>query len=117
MNLVLQGAAAAAQRVFQMLAIPNEIVDRPRAQPLETVERGLRFESVRFGYRGDGDYVLEDFSLELPAGKIVALVGPSGAGKTTVVNLLPRFFDPDAGRDRDRRRRHPRPAAQRTCAR
>ncbi|HEX2466033.1 MAG TPA: ABC transporter transmembrane domain-containing protein [Thermoanaerobaculia bacterium] len=96
-NLVLQGAAAAAQRVFQMLAIPNEIVDRPRAQPLETVERGLRFESVRFGYRGDGEYVLEDFSLELPAGKMIALVGPSGAGKTTVVNLLPRFFDPEAG--------------------
>jgi subfamily B ATP-binding cassette protein MsbA len=96
-NLVLQGAAAAAQRVFQMLAIPNEIVDRPRAQPLVTVERGLRFESVRFGYRGDGEYVLEEFSLELPAGKMIALVGPSGAGKTTVVNLLPRFFDPEAG--------------------
>jgi subfamily B ATP-binding cassette protein MsbA len=96
-NLVLQGAAAAAQRVFQMLAIPNEIVDRPRARPLETVERGIRFEGVSFGYRGGSDYVLEDFSLEIPAGKTIALVGPSGAGKTTVVNLLPRFFDPERG--------------------
>jgi subfamily B ATP-binding cassette protein MsbA len=96
-NLVLQGAAAAAQRVFQMLAIPNEIVDRPRAQPLRTVERGIRFEGVSFGYRGGGDYVLDDFSLEIPAGQTVALVGPSGAGKTTVVNLLPRFFDPEQG--------------------
>jgi subfamily B ATP-binding cassette protein MsbA len=96
-NLVLQGAAAAAQRVFQMLAIPNEIVDRPRARPLETVERGIRFENVSFGYRGGGDYVLEDFTLEIPAGKMIALVGPSGAGKTTVVNLLPRFFDPERG--------------------
>jgi subfamily B ATP-binding cassette protein MsbA len=96
-NLVLQGAAASAQRVFQMLAIPNEIVDRPRAAPLAAVERGIRFESVCFGYRGDGDHVLDEFSLDLPAGKTIALVGPSGAGKTTVVNLLPRFFDPERG--------------------
>jgi ATP-binding cassette, subfamily B, bacterial MsbA len=96
-NLVLQGATAAAQRVFQMLAIPNEIVDRPRARPLQTVERAVRFEGVHFGYRGGGDYVLDDFSLELPCGKTIALVGPSGAGKSTVVNLLPRFFDPDRG--------------------
>jgi subfamily B ATP-binding cassette protein MsbA len=96
-NLVLQGAAAAAQRVFQMLAIPNEIVDRPDGKPLEAVKRGIRFESVRFGYRGDGNAVLDDFTLEIPAGKTIALVGPSGAGKTTVVNLLPRFFDPEQG--------------------
>jgi subfamily B ATP-binding cassette protein MsbA len=96
-NLVLQGAVAAAQRVFQMLAIPNEIVDRPTAPQIDRVVDAIRFTGVHFGYRGGGGYVLEDFDLEIPAGKTVALVGPSGAGKSTVVNLLPRFFDPDRG--------------------
>jgi subfamily B ATP-binding cassette protein MsbA len=98
-NLVLQGAIAAGQRVFSMLAIPNEIADRPRAQPLTAVREGIRFEGVHFAYGGErGEYVLEDFDLAIPAGKTVALVGPSGAGKSTVVALLPRFFDPERGR-------------------
>jgi subfamily B ATP-binding cassette protein MsbA len=95
-NLILQGALAAAQRVFQLLALPSDIEDNPTAEPLATVERGIRFESVSFAYR-DGAPVLEDFTLDLDCGHTVALVGPSGAGKSTVVNLLPRFFDPDEG--------------------
>lgn len=95
-NLLLQGALAAAQRVFQLLSIPNDIVDQPGATSLDRVSRGIRFDNVSFGYR-KGGYVLRDFSLEIPCGKTVALVGPSGAGKSTVVNLLPRFFDPDEG--------------------
>ena len=91
------GRRRAAQRVFQMLAIPNEIVERPRAQPLETVSAGCASSRSASAIADDGEYVLEDFSLELPAGEMVALVGPSGAGKSTVVNLLPRFFDPEAG--------------------
>ncbi|HVR30841.1 MAG TPA: ABC transporter ATP-binding protein [Thermoanaerobaculia bacterium] len=97
-NLVLQSALAAAQRVFQMLGLPNDIVDRARVPPIDTVREGIRFEGVHFGYREGGGYVLEDFDLEIPTGRTVALVGPSGAGKSTVVNLLPRFFDPERGR-------------------
>jgi subfamily B ATP-binding cassette protein MsbA len=97
-NLVLQGAVAAGQRVFDMLQGPNEIVDRPRAQPLREVRTGVHFERVEFGYDDRDENVLHDFELAIPAGRTVALVGPSGAGKSTVVNLLPRFFDPERGR-------------------
>ena len=96
-NLVLQGAVAAGQRVFTMLAVPNDIVDRARVPPIAAVREGIRFEGVHFGYRGDDDRVLDGFDLEIPSGRTVALVGPSGAGKSTVVNLLPRFFDPERG--------------------
>ncbi|HUP23278.1 MAG TPA: ABC transporter ATP-binding protein [Thermoanaerobaculia bacterium] len=95
-NLVFQEAVASAQRVRDLLEIPDEIVDRPLAAPIEAVRQGLRFEGVTFGY-GE-TRVLSELDLEIAAGEVVALVGPSGAGKSTVVNLLPRFFDPDAGR-------------------
>jgi subfamily B ATP-binding cassette protein MsbA len=95
-NLIFQEAVAAAQRVRDLMAIPNEIVDDPRQPPLERFEREVRFEHVWFSY-GDKQ-VLEDFDLEIQAGEVVALVGPSGAGKSTIVNLLPRFFDPERGR-------------------
>ena len=95
-NLVLQQALAAAHRVADLLAIPNEVADRPHAQVLEDVREGVRFEDVRFAY--DNVPVIKNVSLTVERGEIVALVGPSGAGKTTLVNLLPRFFDPDSGR-------------------
>ena len=95
-NLILQEALAAVQRVARVLAIPSDIQDRPGARSVTRVERSIAFEGVSFSY-GEKP-VLRDLDLEIRRGEIVALVGPSGAGKTTLVNLLPRFFDPDRGR-------------------
>jgi subfamily B ATP-binding cassette protein MsbA len=95
-NLVLQQSLAAAYRVYDLIRQPNEIVEKPGAVELHTVERSIAFEGISFGYGDQG--VLHKIDLEIAAGELVALVGPSGAGKTTMVNLLPRFFDPDEGR-------------------
>jgi subfamily B ATP-binding cassette protein MsbA len=95
-NLVLQEAMAAGQRVSRLLATHNEITDRPGARNVGTVQRGIAYEAVAFAY--EEREVLHGIDLEIRAGEIVALVGSSGAGKSTLVNLLPRFFDPDAGR-------------------
>ena len=95
-NLILQEATAASQRVSRLMAIPNDIQDRPGAREAETVRSGVAYERVSFSY--DDRPVLRDISLDIRAGEIVAVVGPSGAGKSTLVNLLPRFFDPVSGR-------------------
>lgn len=95
-NLILQEALAAVQRVARLLAIPNEIEERPGAREIDSVRESIAFEGVTFGY--EHRPVLRGIDLTIRTGEIVALVGPSGAGKTTLVNLLPRFFDPDEGR-------------------
>jgi len=86
---------ASAERVFEFLDQPATEVDRPGEEPAR-FEREIVFDRVSFRY-GKGDPVLQDVSFRLPRGKVVALVGPSGAGKTTVADLLPRFHDPDQG--------------------
>jgi len=99
--LVAQGqrAVAAAQRIDQVLSTAPAIVDGPAARSLPVRERpgNVRFEAVRFDY-GGGRPVLHDLDLELRAGEAIALVGPTGCGKTTVARLVPRFYDVDAGR-------------------
>jgi subfamily B ATP-binding cassette protein MsbA len=95
-NLSLNTALSAAERVFRMLDVPNEVVEKPDAQPLRIVGSGVRYEGVTFGY-GEKP-VLHDVDLAVAPGEIVALVGGSGAGKSTFVNLLPRFYDVTAGR-------------------
>ena len=87
------------QEGMQSIAVPHSGVDKPDAKPLEVSRGEIRFESVRFAYgRKDGCPVLDDFSLEIKPGERVGLVGRSGAGKSTVVNLLLRFFDTEKGR-------------------
>ena len=94
-----QKAIVGASRVYEVLDLPIESSDRPGAIPLGKSVRGeLRYEGVTFGYRTEEGPVLEGFSAEIPAGEVVALVGPSGGGKTTIVNLVPRFYEPQAGR-------------------
>lgn len=99
LNVVMQ-ALAAAERVFEVLDTQPDVQDAPGAYPLPPVEGRVRFEKVSFAYNGgpDGAEVLRDVDLEAAAGEMVALVGPSGAGKTTLVHLLPRFYDAQQGR-------------------
>jgi subfamily B ATP-binding cassette protein MsbA len=95
-NLILQEAAAAGERVSRVMAIENEVRDVPGARTIRTVEKGIAYEGVSFAY--DDRPVLCEVVLPVRVGEIVALVGPSGAGKSTLVNLLPRFFDPNSGK-------------------
>jgi ATP-binding cassette subfamily B protein/subfamily B ATP-binding cassette protein MsbA len=93
----LQGASGSARRVLELLAKEPEVADRPGARPLGRARGHVRLEDVSFGYE-PGRPVLRDVSLEVAPGQTVAVVGPTGAGKTTLVSLVPRFFDPWQGR-------------------
>jgi len=92
---VMALALASAERIFQVLDEPSTEVDRP-GEGEAAFEREIVFDRVTFRY-GDGEPVLNDVSFTIPKGRVVALVGPSGAGKTTLADLLPRFHDPTAG--------------------
>jgi len=92
----VQGSAPGLHRVFFLMDLPRE-VDPAGALPLPQVEERLRLEAVDFDYP-DGTPALRDVSLDLPVGKVTALVGPAGAGKTTLAYLVPRFLDPTRGR-------------------
>jgi subfamily B ATP-binding cassette protein MsbA len=92
---VMAVTLASAERVFEILDEPSAEVDRP-GEGEAKFEREVVFDGVSFRY-GQGDLVLSDVSFALRKGKVVALVGPSGAGKTTLADLLPRFHDPTAG--------------------
>jgi len=98
LNVVMQ-ALAAAERVFEVLDTQPDVQDAPGAYPLPPVEGRVRFEGVSFTYDAGADaHALRDVDLEAAPGETVALVGPSGAGKTTLVHLLPRFYEPQQGR-------------------
>ena len=97
LNAVTQEGLAACERILNLLDKPREINDPPGAVAL-TVKKGrVDYDRIRFAYDTDGADVLNEISFTAEAGKTVALVGPSGAGKTTVINLLPRFYDAISG--------------------
>jgi ATP-binding cassette, subfamily B, bacterial MsbA len=97
-NANLQQAIAAATRIFEMLDTHSEVLERPGTRPLEPLKRGIEFKDVSFAYDdGAGKTVLRNVSFGARAGQVIALVGLSGAGKTTLVNLLPRFYDVTGG--------------------
>ncbi|HEX2184227.1 MAG TPA: ABC transporter ATP-binding protein, partial [Chloroflexota bacterium] len=96
-NNTVQQALAAAERIFEYIDERPDVYDRPGANVLSEVKGEVAFENVTFAYE-PGKPVLHDVSLRAAAGQIVALVGHTGSGKTTMVNLIPRFYDPDAGR-------------------
>ena len=97
-NANIQQARAAAERVFEMLDVRSEVRDRPSARPLAPLRSAISFRDVSFAYdRTVGDPVLRGVSFEVAAGQVAALVGLSGAGKTTLVNLVPRFYDVTGG--------------------
>jgi ATP-binding cassette subfamily B protein len=91
-------ASASATRIFEILDAQSDVVDRPDASPLPPVEGRVRFENVTFRYFGGGEPVLQDVSFEALPGQTIALLGATGSGKTTIINLLPRFYDPTEGR-------------------
>jgi len=90
-------ATAALDKIVDVLDEEPEVLDKPDAKPLPRVEGRVQFENVTFGY-GDGPEVLHGLDLDVPAGTTVALVGHTGAGKSTIAKLLARFYDPRAGR-------------------
>ncbi|OIO38699.1 MAG: hypothetical protein AUJ72_02035 [Candidatus Omnitrophica bacterium CG1_02_46_14] len=93
---IYQHALAAAERIFEILDTPNEIADKKNAQAIAPLKKEIRFENIAFGYTARK--VLTGINLSIKAGEIVALVGPSGAGKTSLMNLLPRFYEVAEGK-------------------
>jgi len=91
-------ASASAARVFEILDAKIEVTDQPGAPMLPPVQGHVRFENVTFRYFGSGEAVLKNVSFEVKPGQAVALLGATGSGKTTIINLLPRFYDPSEGR-------------------
>jgi ATP-binding cassette subfamily B protein len=93
---VLQQTAAAAERVFEFLDEPEEVKETPEPVQLDRLQGRVEFRDVRFGYKED-EPVIKGLSADVLPGTKVAIVGPTGAGKTTIVKLLMRFYDVDAG--------------------
>jgi ATP-binding cassette, subfamily B, multidrug efflux pump len=93
----IQAALAGAERVFEIVDTPPEMQDAPDAVSLETLHGDVRFEHVNFEYR-PGTPIIKDMTLGAKAGEIIALVGPTGAGKTTIINLLTRFYEINGGK-------------------
>jgi ABC-type multidrug transport system fused ATPase/permease subunit len=96
LNVLLQ-ATVSGERLFRLLDRVPEIRDEPDARPADDVRGGVSFEDVHFGY-AEGDPVLRGVSFDVPAGTTTAIVGPTGAGKSSVLNLVSRFYDVHAGR-------------------
>ncbi len=94
----LQQSVAAAERVFSLSDAVPEVLDREHTIPADSLKGRISFEDVCFHYSdGNGEKVLTDFSLEVSPGEVIALVGETGGGKTTIVNLLCRFYEPQSG--------------------
>jgi len=91
-------AAASAERIFEILDAKSDIVDKPGAIRLPEVKGLVKFENVTFRYFGGGEPVLNKVSFEAQPGETIALLGATGSGKTTIINLLPRFYDPSEGK-------------------
>ncbi len=92
----LQSATSAAERIFRVLDESPEKTDSENAVAVADVKGGVTFKDVEFGYE-ENKTIISDFSLDVKAGSTVAIVGPTGAGKTTIANLLMRFYDPQSG--------------------
>ena len=110
-----QQALGTSTQVFSFLDLPEEVMDAPGAKVLPRFAQSIEFDDVSFAY-DDGPLILKDINLTVPAGAVVAIVGSSGAGKTTLVNLLPRFYAADFRLGADRRKRCARSDACVRCA-
>ncbi|MBC7877478.1 MAG: ABC transporter ATP-binding protein [Anaerolineales bacterium] len=90
-------ASTSADRIFEILDAKSDIVDKPDARKLPAVKGDVKFDNVTFRYFGGGDPVLKNVSFEAKPGETIALLGATGSGKTSIINLLPRFYDPSEG--------------------
>jgi len=96
-NLRIQMGAASAERIFELLDTPPEIVEKPDAVDLGNFQKSIEFDSVHFEYNDGDDRVLDEVSFTINKGEVVAMVGPSGSGKSTIADLIPRFYDVSKG--------------------
>jgi ATP-binding cassette subfamily B protein len=90
-------ASASATRIFEILDAKSDITDKPGASDLPAIQGHVEFKEVTFRYPGGGEPVLNRVSFDAQPGQTIALLGATGSGKTTIINLLPRFYDPSAG--------------------
>jgi ATP-binding cassette subfamily B protein len=90
-------AMASAERIFEFLDTEAEVKDKPNAKPLPKITGEVKFEDVTFAYEKDGKTALRNINLHIKPGQTVAVVGPTGSGKTSLVNLIMRFYDPTSG--------------------
>ncbi|MEZ0285255.1 MAG: ABC transporter ATP-binding protein [Thermoleophilia bacterium] len=93
-----QRAVAGGTRIFEVLDAEPDVRDEPDAAPMPPGDGAIRLEGVSFAYDPDGPLVLEEVELDIPAGRAVALIGPTGSGKTTLTQLVPRYYDATSGR-------------------
>jgi ATP-binding cassette subfamily B protein len=91
-------AAASARRIFEILDVQSDVRDQPGAAPLPPVRGRVQFENVSFRYFDSGEPVLSEVDFEVQPGQAVALLGATGSGKSSIINLVPRFYDPTQGR-------------------
>ena len=96
-NATLQEGFAAAIRVFGLLDQKSYINEASNASNLSLSKSDISFENVTLSYEGQKNSALKEINLNIPHGKTTALVGPSGSGKSSILNLIPRFYDPDTG--------------------
>src|SRR5262249_52399028 len=94
---VIQSAMASAERIFELLDDDEQVPEEVEALTLENPKGSVEFQHVRFGYSED-TILMEDMNIEVQPGQMIAIVGPTGAGKTTLVNLLMRFYEVNGGK-------------------
>jgi len=96
-NLRIQVGAASAERIFELLDTPPEIVEKADAVDLGEFKKAIEFDLVHFEYNDGDELVLDELSFTINKGEVVAMVGPSGSGKSTIADLIPRFYDVSTG--------------------